>query len=161
MEVRSAELEDVGALAQVWYDGWRDAHAHLVPTELTQARSLASFTDRLREALPRVRVVGPTGAPIGFCIVKDEELDQLFVTARSRGLGAAAALIADAEARLCENGVDVAWLTCAVGNHRAAKFYEKCGWRRTGTMIERVETSSGAIGVEVWRFEKALVALRR
>jgi ribosomal protein S18 acetylase RimI-like enzyme len=39
----------------------------------------------------------------------------------------AAALIADAEAMLAEHGVEMAWLACAVGNNRAARFYEKSG----------------------------------
>jgi ribosomal protein S18 acetylase RimI-like enzyme len=88
-----------------------------------------SFRNRLEAALPDVRVVGPLGAPVGFCIIKRAELYQLFVSAASRGSGVAAALIADAEARLSERGVETAWLACAIGNARAARFYEKCGWR--------------------------------
>lgn len=54
---------------------------------------------------------------------------------------AAAALIGDAEARLAERGVETAWLACAIGNHRAARFYEK---------------SAGIFPLEVWRYEKRL-----
>lgn len=54
-------------------------------------------------------------------------------------------------------GVVVAWLSCAIGNKRAARFYEKWGWRRTGTMISRPETSAGPFPLEVWRYEKRLV----
>jgi RimJ/RimL family protein N-acetyltransferase len=65
-------------------------------------------------------------------------------------------LIADAEARLSENGVGLAWLACAVGNERAARFYEKCGWRRAGSMVNRLETPDGEFLLEVWRYEKHL-----
>jgi RimJ/RimL family protein N-acetyltransferase len=65
-------------------------------------------------------------------------------------------LIADAEARLSENGVETAWLACAIGNERAARFYEKCGWHRAGTMINHLETSKGTLPLEVWRYEKSL-----
>ncbi|HXV64473.1 MAG TPA: GNAT family N-acetyltransferase [Vicinamibacteria bacterium] len=82
-----------------------------------------------------MRVVGPVGAPVGFCVVKGDELYQLYVSAQSRGAGVAAALIADAEARLVEDGVERAWLACAIGNERAARFYEKSGWHRVGTMM--------------------------
>jgi ribosomal protein S18 acetylase RimI-like enzyme len=156
MDVRAAEKVEIGHLAKIWYDGWHDAHAQIVPAELTRARTLESFRERLRVALPNVRVVGPSGEPVGFCIVKGDELYQLFVSAQSRGSGVAAALIADAEARLFDSGVETAWLACAIGNERAARFYEKCGWRRTGTMINHLETSSGEFALEVWRYEKTL-----
>jgi ribosomal protein S18 acetylase RimI-like enzyme len=78
------------------------------------------------------------------------------VSARARGSGAAAALMADAEARLSAAGVETAWLACAVGNARAERFYEKCGWRRAGTMIYQSETPNGVFPVEVWRYEKLL-----
>ena len=68
----------------------------------------------------------------------------------------AAVLIADAEAHLREAGVDTAWLACAVGNERAARFYEKCGWLRTGTVTEDVVVPGGTFPLEVWRYEKSL-----
>ena len=103
-----------------------------------------------------MRVAGPPGSPVGFYIVKDAELYQLFVAADARGSGAAGALVADAEGRLRAKGVDVAWLACAIGNDRAARFYEKCGWQRAGTMINVAETSEGPFPIEVWRYEKRL-----
>jgi ribosomal protein S18 acetylase RimI-like enzyme len=156
MDVRAAQEGEIGHLARIWYDGWHDAHAKIVPAELTRLRTLESFRDRLQTALPNVRVVGPSGEPVGFSIVKGNELYQLFVASQSRGSGVAAALIADAEARLSESGVATAWLACAIGNERAAKFYEKCGWHRAGTMINYLETSRGKFPLEVWRYEKSL-----
>ena len=89
-------------------------------------------------------------------MIKGDELYQLFVTAQARGSGAAVALIDDAEMRLSNRDVDTAWLACAVGNDRAARFYEKRGWRRVGTMINQAETSDGPLPLEVWRYEKFL-----
>jgi GNAT superfamily N-acetyltransferase len=157
LDVRPAEAAETDHLAKIWYDGWHEAHARILPEELTRLRTLESFRDRLQAALPDVRVAGPPGAPVGFVMVRDTELYQLFVSAPSRGSGVAAALIADAEARLRENGVGTAWLACAIGNDRAARFYEKCGWHRAGTMVNEAETSSGAFPVEVWRYEKSLM----
>ena len=99
MDVRAAEEGEIDHLAKIWYDGWHEAHAQIVPAELIRLRSLESFRDRLQAAFPDVRVVGPCGEPVGFCIIKGNELYQLFVSARSRGSGVAAALIADAETR--------------------------------------------------------------
>jgi GNAT superfamily N-acetyltransferase len=156
MDVRAAEAGEIDRLAKLWYDGWQDAHAQILPPELTRVRTLEGFRDRLQAALPRVRVAGPPGEPLGFCIVQGDELYQLFVAGASRGSGIAAALIADAEARLSESGIVTAWLACAIGNDRAARFYEKCGWRRAGNMVSHLETPNGTFPLEVWRYEKSL-----
>jgi ribosomal protein S18 acetylase RimI-like enzyme len=156
MSVRSAEAAEIDHLAKVWYDGWQDAHARILPAELTRIRTLESFRDRLQAALADVRVVGPFPTPVGFCMLKSDELYQLYVSAEARGTGAAAALVADAEARLAADGVGLAWLACAVGNERAARFYEKCGWRRAGTVVYQPDAANGAPPLEVWRYEKDL-----
>jgi GNAT superfamily N-acetyltransferase len=160
MQVRPAAAAEIADLAEIWYQGWHEAHAQLVPEALTRLRTLESFQERLEAALPQVRVAGPRGEPVGFCIVQGDELYQLFVAAESRGSGAAAALIADAEAHLAKNGVTTAWLACAIGNERAARFYEKSGWHRAGTMINHAETSNGPFPLEVWRYEKPLAYQR-
>jgi ribosomal protein S18 acetylase RimI-like enzyme len=156
MDVRAAKEVEIDHLARIWFEGWHEAHAQIVPAELTRLRTFESFRDRLRAAVPDIRVAGPFGGPVGFCIVRGDELYQLFVSVQARGSGVAAALVADAEARLSETGVETAWLACAIGNERAARFYEKCGWYKTGTMVNHVETSEGPFLLEVWRYEKAL-----
>jgi GNAT superfamily N-acetyltransferase len=154
MVVRAAEERELDALAELWYDGWHDAHAQILPAELTRVRTRENLRDRLRAALPDVRVIGPPGAPAGFHIVQHDELYQLYVAAHARGSGVAAALIADAEARLAAAGVRTAWLACAIGNDRAARFYEKSGWRRAGTVVVDSDIPNSTLPIEVWRFEK-------
>lgn len=156
IEVRPAEQTELDHLAQLWYDGWQDAHAQIAPAELRRLRTLDSFRERLAAGLPDVRVVGPAGAPLGFCMIKDDELYQLFVAAEARGTGVAATLIDDGEARLAANGIQTAWLACAIGNNRAAKFYEKRGWQRIRNQVIDVETSNGTFPLEIWRYEKPL-----
>jgi ribosomal protein S18 acetylase RimI-like enzyme len=156
MRVRPAEERDLDPLAQLWFEGWHEAHAPIVPPELTRRRTLENFRDRLRAGLPDVRVVGPPRTPVGFSMLKGAEVYQLFVSPEARGSGIADMLMADAEARLSASGVETAWLSCAIGNERAARFYEKCGWRRVGTMVNQVETIEGTFPLEVWRFEKRL-----
>ena len=158
MSVRDAEEQEIDALAKIWYDGWKDAHAEILPDELKRIRTLESFRERMRAALATVRVAGPPGAPVGFHMLKDDELYQLYVSAEARGSGVAAALIADAEAQLANAGFQTAWLACAIGNDRAARFYEKSGWRRVDNMINPLETPDGVLNLEVWRYEKRVGA---
>ncbi len=155
MNVRRADPAEIELLTRLWRDAWNDAHAAIVPEELRRIRTLESFRERMAAAISSVRVVGPVGRPLGFCIVNDDELDQLFVAAEARGTGVAKALVADAEARIAASGHDVAWLTCAIGNDRAARFYEKCGWRRSGTIVvEIAKPDGGSLSHEEWRYEK-------
>ncbi len=160
MQVRSADPAEIGHLARLWHDVWHQSHAPLSPPELTRLRSFESFRERLQAALPDIQVVGPFGAPVGFCVLKGEELYQLFVSPEAHGSGVAAALIADAEARLAARGVELTWLACAIGNNRAARLYQKSGWRLAGTIVNAAETSSGPFPVEVWRYEKRLTRAR-
>ncbi|PCC69195.1 Acetyltransferase (GNAT) domain-containing protein [Nannocystis exedens] len=154
--VRSAEAAEIDRLARLWYDGWQDAHAAILPAELARYRTLESFRERLQAALSTVRVIDGREGLAGLCMIKGDELYQLYVAAHARGTGIAAALIADAEARLTAAGVALAWLACAIGNERAARFYEKCGWRGAGNRTIPLDTPSGVFPLEVWRYEKRL-----
>ena len=156
VDVRNAEEAELDQLATLWQEAWNDAHAGIVPAELTRLRTWESFRSRLKDALPDVRVVGPSDQPLGFCIIKADQLYQLFVSRSARGSGVAVALIDDGEKRLANNGVETAWLACAIGNDRAARFYEKRGWRRAGTVLSDAETSEGTFQLNVWRYEKSL-----
>jgi GNAT superfamily N-acetyltransferase len=93
---------------------------------------------------------------MGFYLVEGNELYQLFVASEARGSGVAAALIVDAERSMTAARIEIAWLACVIGNDRAARFYEKCGWRRIGTMINPLDTPEGVLPLEVWRYERRL-----
>ena len=154
--IGDAKLSELGQLAKIWFDGWQDAHARIVPAELARLRTLQSFEERLRAASSGVRVAEVEDAAVGFYFLKGTELYQFYVASNARGSGIAAVLMADAEARLRGKDVHAAWLACAIGNDRAARFYEKCGWLRTGTVTDNLEVPGGTFALEVWRFEKSL-----
>jgi GNAT superfamily N-acetyltransferase len=156
MSVRAAEGGEIDHLARLWHEGWNDAHGKLAPEGLVKARTLELFRERLLAAQAETRVIGPVGAPLGLCMIKDDELYQLYVAREARGTGAAAALIADGEARLAACGFATAWLACAIGNERAARFYEKCGWVMARQTMSRLETPTGVFEIAIWRYEKAV-----
>jgi GNAT superfamily N-acetyltransferase len=156
MSVRTASEAEIDHLARLWHEGWNDAHGKLAPAGLVQARTLETFRDRLAAALDDTRVIGPAGAPLGLCMLKEDELYQLFVAREARGTGVAAALIADGEARLAARGFATVWLACAIGNARAARFYEKRGWVMAREVVNRLETPAGVFEVAIWRYEKAV-----
>jgi len=155
---RPAAESDVERLAQIWFEGWHSAHAAIVPEALTRLRTLESFGDRIREHLPDIRVLVVNRGLAGFAMVRGDEVYQFYVDAPARGSGAAAVLMADVEASLASRGVRVAWLACAIGNERAARFYEKCGWRRVSTVVNDADTAAGPFPIRVWRYEKTLRA---
>ena len=154
MIARTAETHEIDHLARLWHEGWNDAHAALAPAGLVQARTLASFRERLAAALSDTRIAGPVGAPLGLCVIKEDELYQLYVARAARGSGVGAMLIADGERRLAARGVTTAWLACAVGNNRAARFYEKCGWHNARTTVNVLDTQDGVFEIPIWRYEK-------
>jgi ribosomal protein S18 acetylase RimI-like enzyme len=151
--IRDAVEGDVDRLAQLWFDGWHDAHAEVVPADLRRVRTLASFRERLSAALADVRVAETSEALAGFAMLKGDELYQFYVAAFARGTSVAPSLMADALARLRAAGVATAWLACAIGNERAARFYHKQGWRRAGVTTSRLPTPEAIVELDVWRYE--------
>jgi GNAT superfamily N-acetyltransferase len=155
-EFRDAVPDDAEPLAQLWHSGWQDAHHGLLPAELTRQRTARSFLDRMNEHLADVRVAAAAGRPLGFAMFKDDELYQFYVSAEARGTGIAALLMRDAESTMCSRGVKNAWLACAIGNERAARFYAKQGWQLIGNKVIEVTIPGGLFPLEVWRYEKQL-----
>ena len=155
--IRDAQLQDADALAELWHAGWQDTHAPILPAELARYRTLESFRLRMREHLADVRVAGEPGAPLGFSMLQGDELYQFYVGAAARGTGLAATLLVDAEATLRARGVREAWLACAIGNERAAKFYAKNGWQRAGNKVLELPLPDGGVfRLEVWNYVKTL-----
>ncbi|MEJ6394323.1 GNAT family N-acetyltransferase [Gymnodinialimonas sp. 2305UL16-5] len=141
--VRDAEAGELDALAALWHDAWHDGHAVIVPKDLVALRTLDDFRARLPAMLDALRTIGPVGAPLGLCVIREDEMQQLFVAAEARGTGVAAQLLADAERRLAQAGVSEAWLDAAIGNDRAIRFYERAGWAKSRIADEPLDTAEG------------------
>ncbi|MDQ2089963.1 GNAT family N-acetyltransferase [Marimonas arenosa] len=149
---------DLAQTAALWHAGWHDAHAAICPPALTGLRTLASFTDRLNRRIGNSHVAALGNEILGFFTLEEDELYQFYVAPAARGSGLASRLISDAEDALLAAGITQPWLACTVGNDRAARFYEKAGWRRVRTESLPVETSDGPFTLDIWRYEKDLSA---
>ncbi|MXQ08758.1 GNAT family N-acetyltransferase [Alphaproteobacteria bacterium GH1-50] len=154
--IRRADPADLGPLAKLWHDGWHEAHAAHVPAELVRHRTPETFAARLARYGDRLRTAGPSGAPLGFCVVTGDEIDQLFVSDKARGTGLAQTLIEDGEARLAAAGIRDAHLLCIPENTRAMRFYERMGWTNHGVSIQTVEIEAGGFPLSVAVFRKTL-----
>lgn len=156
--LENATKEWVGQIARIWETGWHDAHADIVPSRLRALRTKDSFLERTMENLLDTRIAVNGSKLLGFCMIKEDELYQMYVSQQARGSGVAQALIRDAESWIKAAGHEMAWLACAMGNERASRFYEKTGWVKAGQRVVNLDTSEGAFPMEVWRFEKQMTA---
>ncbi len=156
LRLRPLAEADLAPAARLWHLGWRDAHLDLVPPALIRLRTPRSFRERLAAARDRCRVTGPEGAPTGFVRIEGNEVDQFYIPLTARGTGLAGSLMAATEAFMREAGTSRAWLACAIGNDRAARFYTRCGWANAGVRRFGTETGDGPFEIDVWRFEKDL-----
>lgn len=135
-DTRPATDDDLNALTDIWHDGWFEAHAAHVPDELIALRDRDSLRIRMENMLENTDVVGPIGAPLGFCTVMDDEIYQFYVGPDARGTGTADALLKAGEARLADAGIEVAQLSVLPENPRAQAFYRRNGW--DGDLIKQV-----------------------
>lgn len=155
VRLRPADAADRETLARIWHDGWWDAHADLGP-RLAAFRTPESFASRMTRRLPQTVVAEVAGRSVGFSVVIDDELEQLYVTREARGSGVARELIAEAERRVAAAGHSRIWLAVAAQNARAIRFYAKSGWRDAGTFEYQAETSAGFAPVLCHRYEREL-----
>lgn len=156
VDLTPATPGDAPAIASLWHSGWHDAHANLVPESLVALRTPDSFLERARKHVPATTVAKSDERLTGFTMTTGDELFQLYVADEARGTGVAAALMLEAERQFAARDVTTAWLACAIGNDRAARFYEKRGWHLVGTMADELELVDGTFSLDVWRFEKAI-----
>jgi ribosomal protein S18 acetylase RimI-like enzyme len=154
--LRAARPENASDIAEIWHLGWQDGHLGLVPQELVDVRTEASFHGRAAERIPDTTVATVDGAVAGFVMVVEDEVEQVYVSSAYRGSGVAAALIREAERQVRANGHRKAWLAVVAGNARARAFYERAGWVDEGPFVYAAGAEDGPIDVPCRRYAKAL-----
>ncbi len=150
--LRAAVDGDLEAIADLWFRGWRDGHEGRVPAALVEHRTRASFTPRTRERLRETLVAELVGIVVGFAVVVDDEVEQVYVDQIARGTGVAAQLLRAAESAVAAAGHSSAWLAVVPGNDRARRFYAKHGWRDDGPFTYQADTTTGPVDVPAHRY---------
>jgi len=125
--IRPYRDEDREAVAKLWLDSWRS-------TGLSVARlaTEAGNYDRIGRELAagwQAHLAWDGDQLVGFLALKPMSgcLDQLFVSPEAQGRGIGRLLLDLAKDRL-PRGL---WLRTAEDNHRACRFYERTGFRRS------------------------------
>ena len=154
--IRPARDEDAEAIAEIWHQGWKDGHLGHLPQELVDVRTEASFRTRAAERIPDATVATLDDAVVGFVMVVEDEVEQVYVSAASRGLGVADALMREAERQVAQGGHSKAWLAVVAGNARARGFYERAGWIDEGEFDYQASVEGGTISVPCRRYTKLL-----
>lgn len=160
VSIRPAEGRDAERIAEIWHLGWHDAHDGLVPPELVEIRTEASFFERAPRRISDAAVATVDGDVAGFVMVVDDEVEQVYVAAEARGTGVAAELMKEAERQVQASGHAKAWLAVVAGNARARRFYERAGWVDEGAFdyaaAVDAAAETGTIAVPCRRYTKAL-----
>ena len=151
--LRRATSRDTGTVARIWHVGWQDGHLGHVPPELLPYRNEEQFASRARARIGDMWVAVAGGEPIGFVVVKGDEVEQLYVARSARGTGVAAMLLRQAEDEIRAGGHRRAWLAVVAGNQRARSFYARSGWRDSGLMSYLAETEAGPLAIPTHRYE--------
>lgn len=138
VSIGPAETDEVDALAEMWTDlasGQRRHGSHL----LGSANRTAIRESISRHVVGDTVVVAREGGVVGFAMFTVETgtfeqdclrgiIENLYVVPGRRGEGIGSALLATAEARLRERGVDTVALEVMTDNERAREFYRRQGY---------------------------------
>ena len=161
LRLRPGEATDIEAIEAIWIPGWLEAHEGRVPDELLEHRSPEQLAARVPSMIADATVALVDGGVAGFTVVRDDQVEQMYVGREFRGSGAAAALLTEAESQIATS-FDRAWLAVVAGNGRAIAFYERQGWSDRGGFDHVTWTpDGGTIAVPCRRFEKFVGTDRR
>lgn len=153
VSLRAAADDDLEAIAALWHRAWPDGHLGHVPDALLQHRGLDDFRRRVPDRLHETAVATIGRRLAGFVMVRENEVEQVYVAREARGGATATILLGHAEGRIAGR-FDTAWLAVVPGNARARRFYERNGWNDGGAIGYQAHIPGGTITVPCRRYEK-------
>jgi len=144
MKFRSAQLEDLPAIAELFHACWQLSYAELLSAEVRDAMTLASATELWRPGLVepsgRETVVGvDTGEIVSVFRIGDDSdapdrghLFSLYVAPNSAGKGIGMATLSAAIERVASRGAAEISLWVFSRNERAKSLYTRAGFIESG-----------------------------
>lgn len=123
MIVRTAEIRDLPALAEIVARSYRSAFMGILEEDVLASRNAAFFAERFASSWERMLVAERAGDIAGFLLMTDGHIDMLFMDPAVSGQGGGSALLKEAEALGARS------LECFRDDHGARRFYERHGWR--------------------------------
>lgn len=156
LTLQPLDPNDIPALADLWFRGWKLGHLDRVPAELAAVRTLDSFEKRIRESIPDCYVSKDSDSLTGFVRIKGAEIDQFYLEPTLVGSDLGRPLMQAAEALMLSKGITRPHLICAADNDRAAGFYAALGWENMGLQNADLEATGAPFTLQVIRFEKSL-----
>jgi RimJ/RimL family protein N-acetyltransferase len=133
--LRDANLPDLPALLDVQQSGALHALTHIFPQDaypFPRAEIQARWAAEIADPDTTVYVVEhDAGRIVGFAAIRDNELLHFGTAVETWGTGLATEVHGRLIERLAATGAAHARLRVFADNHRARRFYEKLGWRRT------------------------------
>jgi GNAT superfamily N-acetyltransferase len=153
--LRAAIPDDFHSITTIWHQGWSDAHLGQVPQGLHEHRRFEDFWARVSERARDTTVEIIDDQVVGFVMVHDDEVEQMYVAAPARGTGTATALLEHAENTIAARFA-LAWLAVVAGNARARRFYARNGWYDAGGFDYEAWVEGGTFTVPCHRYEKRL-----
>jgi len=121
--VRTAEIRDLPALAEIVARSYRSAFMGILEEDVLASRNAAFFAERFASSWERMLVAERAGDIAGFLLMTDGHIDMLFMDPAVSGQGGGSALLKEAEALGARS------LECFRDDHGARRFYERHGWR--------------------------------
>ncbi len=139
--IRPYRTDDLESVAIVWLEGFQSSGVHVGGSV-----DLNDLRTRLPLEISKgwaVHVAEVGNEIIGFAAFIDQRLCQLFVTPPAQGRGVGKVLLVFVKQAL----PDGFWLTTALDNHGARRFYEREG------LAAGAETTHPALGHKIIRYD--------
>ena len=167
MIIRAAQIDEYGQVADLHMASREHTYAAILPpgalgaidpvehrTGMRERFLREASTHRLSVALDGPEIVGFTYVGPGADVFS-RELHKIHVAPSRKGSGVGKALMVATLDGFRSGGAERALLWVVEGNDRAIHFYERGGWRPTGTVREQL------LGAAITRQQRYVIDLRQ